>query len=129
MRCTRQLNGGEGELGTDEANFLVDNDEVQEGNGVSSEKEAVATDRVEQGESFGAVERQENVREPEVNFGGEKRRQRMVPKMPLDHRGIDPRAFRPQHQRYVGAYPIHVDPPVPDDSGTTRQANKVKWTR
>jgi hypothetical protein len=75
------------------------------------------------------LERQDNVREPEVNAGGEKRRQRMVPKMPLDYRGIDPRAFRAQHQRYVGAYPIHVDLPVPDSQkrkGVTRQADKVK---
>jgi hypothetical protein len=108
---------------------------VQDANSAAGEEEAVAADRVEnagaaeQGESFGVVERQENVREPEVNAGGVKRRQRMVPKMPLDHRGIDPSAFRAQHQRYVGPYPIHVDLTVPDSQkckGVTRQADKVK---
>jgi hypothetical protein len=127
-----QLNEGEGDQGTHEPVF--NNNEVQDANSAAGEEEAVAADRVEntgtaeQGESFGATGRQENVREPEVNAGGEKRRQRMVPKMPLDHRGIDPRAFRTQHQRYVGAYHIHVDLPAPDSQkrkGVTRQADKL----
>jgi hypothetical protein len=69
----------------------------------------------EEGEIVGAVKRQENVRETECAFvpeanrtpratssqrsvdatphSSQKRRQWMVPQMPSDHPGIDPRAF------------------------------------
>jgi hypothetical protein len=126
-----QLNEGEGDQGTDE---------VQDANGMAGEHDAVAADQVEnaiaaeQGEIVGAVERQDNVREPEVNVGAKKRRRRqqMVPRMPSDHPGINQMAFRPHHQRYVGAYPIHVEPPVPDSQkrkGTGRRPDQVQRAR
>jgi hypothetical protein len=115
-----------------------------------------------QGESIGAVERQENMREPDSCVGGapghdgapamnqlphasisrqatdataiihKKRRQLMVPQRPSDLPGIDPRAFRSQDQHYVGAYPFHVEPPVPNlqkRKGTGRQGDRTKRAR
>jgi hypothetical protein len=61
---------------TDEADFLVDNDKAQDANGAAGEEDAVAADQVEnagttkQGESIGAVEQQENMREPDLCVGG-----------------------------------------------------------
>jgi hypothetical protein len=106
----------------------------------------------EKGESAGAVERQENVREAEENIGGaselagapetnhsppatsrrrsadattpsQKQRQRMVPQIPSNLPGIDPRAFRPQHQPYVGAYPIPCG-----TAGARFAETQVYWT-
>jgi hypothetical protein len=153
---------------TDEADFLVDNDKAQDANGAEGEGDAVAAEQVEnagtakQGESIGAVERQENMSEPDLCVGGapghdgapatnqlphasisrqatdatatihKKRRQLMVPQRPSDLPGIDPRAFRSQDQHYVGAYPFHVEPPVPDlqkRKGTGRQGDRTKQAR
>ena len=53
----------------------------------------------------------------------------MVPQMPLGLPGIDPRAFPPQLQHYLGAYPFHVGPPRSDAQkrkGSGRQGDKVK---
>ncbi len=108
---------------TDEADFLVDNDSAQDTNGAAGEEDAVAAEQVEntgtakQGESIGAVEGQEKMREPDLSVGGapghdgapatnqlphgsadamatihKKGRQLMVPQRPSDLPGIDPRA-------------------------------------
>jgi hypothetical protein len=153
---------------TDEADFLVDNDKAQDANGAAGEEDAVAAEQVEsacttnQGESIGAVERQENMREPDFCVGGapgydgvpatnqlphasisqqatdatatihKKRQQLMVPQRPLDLPHIGRGAFRSQDQHYVGAYPFHVEPPVPDlqkHKGTGHQGDRTKRAR
>jgi hypothetical protein len=114
---------------TDEADFLVDYNKAKDANDATSEEDLVAVEQVEnagtakQGERIGAVEQQEDGREPDLSISGvpkqavvpvtnqlpgasisqgsadatstihKRGRQLMVPQRPLDFPGINPRAF------------------------------------
>jgi hypothetical protein len=65
-------------------------------------------------------------RSADAKATNQRRRQWMVPQMPSNYYpGIDPRAFISQHQRYVGAYPIHAELPVPDSQRRQRMVPQM----